>query len=136
MPIDNLAILNTIPTQLRLIRKARGLSQLDLMKKSGLSNSLISDIERGQSSPSLKSLLILCDALEIHLQDLLEHPESLIPRTNPDGSILICSNLFYKSQDNPLPDQLTLVYKINGDVLVDKINATYIMEENNHDESD
>lgn len=45
-----------IGKRLRQIRKANGLSQRELAKKSGVTNSNISMIEQGQVSPSIQSL--------------------------------------------------------------------------------
>jgi len=51
--------------QLRDLRKARRLSLKELAAKSGLSIGLLSQIERGTSSPSLRSLQALSGALNI-----------------------------------------------------------------------
>lgn len=55
---------------LRHIREARGLSLRELSQKSGLSASFIGQIERDETSPSVRSLKALTDALGIKLVDL------------------------------------------------------------------
>lgn len=51
--------------QLRDLRKARRLSLKELAERSGLSIGLLSQIERGASSPSLRSLQALSHALNV-----------------------------------------------------------------------
>ena len=56
-------------------RKEWGLTQGELPSKTRLSRPYISDVENGRYSPSLKSLKIIADALELTLSDLLEGVE-------------------------------------------------------------
>lgn len=51
--------------QLRTLRKAAKLSMTDLAKKSNLSVGMISQIERGVASPSIRSLRQISDALGV-----------------------------------------------------------------------
>lgn len=53
-------------------RKEWGLTQVELSSKTKLSRTYISDVENGRYSPSLKSLKIIADALELTLSELLE----------------------------------------------------------------
>jgi XRE family transcriptional regulator, regulator of sulfur utilization len=57
--------------RLRTIRQARGLSVRSLAQRTGFSASFLSQVELGQSSPSLASLQRIADALTIGLADLL-----------------------------------------------------------------
>jgi transcriptional regulator with XRE-family HTH domain len=57
--------------RLRAIRQARGLSVRSLAQRTGFSPSFLSQVELGQSSPSLASLQRIADALTISLADLL-----------------------------------------------------------------
>lgn len=60
--------------QLTNARKAEHLSQKELAKKSGLSESCISNIESGESSsPTLRSLIKYMTALEIELSINYKH---------------------------------------------------------------
>lgn len=61
-----------IGTQMRQRRRIKDLTLIELSKKSGLSVGLLSQIERGLSSPSLKSMTRICSALEIPLSWLFE----------------------------------------------------------------
>jgi transcriptional regulator with XRE-family HTH domain len=60
--------------QLRLRRKVRGLSLQDVAEKSGVSIGQLSQIERGLSSPSLKSLGAVCRALDMPMGWLFDGP--------------------------------------------------------------
>ena len=53
----------TVGRRLRLLRQKRGRSLQDLATATGLSIGLISQIERGLSSPSVKNLVALGEAL-------------------------------------------------------------------------
>lgn len=57
--------------KLRGLRAEKGMSQEDLAKLSGISESAIFRIEKGERSPRLGQLDALCDALEIDLYDFL-----------------------------------------------------------------
>ncbi len=59
--------------QIRALRKARGLSLQQLSAASGLSVGLISQIERGISSPSVRALRSLADALGVTVGWLFHH---------------------------------------------------------------
>ena len=61
-----------VGTRLRGFRKAAGLSINELGVKAGVSNGMISQIERGMTNPSLKTLERLHIALSVPLTSLLE----------------------------------------------------------------
>ena len=52
-------------------RLARKLTQEQLAEKAGVSKQFICNIERGRTVPSLKTILSLCDALDVTSNDLL-----------------------------------------------------------------
>ncbi|WP_374443782.1 cupin domain-containing protein [Stella sp.] len=52
-------------TQLRSLRKAKGLSLAQVGQSAGLSIGMVSQIERGLASPSIRSLRKLADALDV-----------------------------------------------------------------------
>lgn len=56
--------------KIKLVRKARGLTQETLSEKSGLSEKYISDTERGTRNISLESLEKIMKALEIEPHEL------------------------------------------------------------------
>lgn len=64
-----------IGERLRSLRAERNLTILDLAAKAGVSAGIISQIERGNSNPSMKTLQRLRAALGVNLWEFLERPE-------------------------------------------------------------
>jgi transcriptional regulator with XRE-family HTH domain len=71
---DATADADTIGRQLRLRRKVRGLSLQEVAERSGVSIGQLSQIERGLSAPSLRSLGAVCRALDMPLGWLFHGP--------------------------------------------------------------
>lgn len=46
-------------------REAKGLSQYQLAKQLGITQTFLSEIERGRKNPSLEQFFSICEALEI-----------------------------------------------------------------------
>lgn len=69
------AILNTLPSRLKEARKARGLSLDAVANLSGVSRSMVSQIERGESSPTIATLWNLTRALNVDFAGLLDQRE-------------------------------------------------------------
>jgi transcriptional regulator with XRE-family HTH domain len=65
-------ILARLPTRLKDTRRTRGLSLEALATLSGVSRSMISQIERGESSPTIATLWNLTRALQIDFGGLLD----------------------------------------------------------------
>jgi DNA-binding XRE family transcriptional regulator len=61
---------------LRVWRKHRGLKQLELAALSGVVNSQISNIERGERNASLETWRRLAKALQVDLDDIVPEIES------------------------------------------------------------
>lgn len=61
-----------LATSLRAARKARGLSLDAAAQLSGVSRSMVSQIERGESSPTVATLWALTQALQLDFAGLLE----------------------------------------------------------------
>ncbi|RVT86524.1 cupin domain-containing protein [Rhodobacteraceae bacterium CCMM004] len=62
-----------VGAHIRHLRQARSLSIKDMAEKSGLSIALISQIERGISSASVRVLAKLADGLDVAISDMFEH---------------------------------------------------------------
>ena len=58
--------------RLKKAREEARISQLELSYKSGVSQNMITYIETGKSSPTLSTLLKLCNALSINPSTLFE----------------------------------------------------------------
>lgn len=67
------AILSLLPARLKEARQAQGLSLDAVAKLSGVSRSMVSQIERGESSPTVATLWNLTQALQVDFAGLLEN---------------------------------------------------------------
>ncbi|RDB41827.1 cupin domain-containing protein [Halomonas sp. DQ26W] len=70
-----------VGTRLRELRKARKLSQRELAKRAGVTNSTISLIEQNSVSPSVSSLKKILDALPVSISAFFAGDEPAPPRT-------------------------------------------------------
>lgn len=66
------AILNLLPKRLKQARQTQGLSLDAVAKLSGVSRSMVSQIERGESSPTIATLWNLTRALQVDFAGLLD----------------------------------------------------------------
>jgi transcriptional regulator with XRE-family HTH domain len=73
----NNEILNLLPARLKEARRAQGLSLDAVAKLSGVSRSMVSQIERGESSPTIATLWNLTRALQVDFAGLLEDGEAI-----------------------------------------------------------
>ncbi len=65
-------ILSKLPAKLKLARQQKGLSLDVVAKLSGVSKSMLSQIERGTSNPTISTLWNLTQALQVDFAGLLE----------------------------------------------------------------
>lgn len=56
---------------LRARREALGLSMNVVAQRSGLSQQMVSYVERGMRNPTLETLLRICDVLDTPLEDVI-----------------------------------------------------------------
>jgi transcriptional regulator with XRE-family HTH domain len=57
---------------LRQLREAKGLSMNQVAERSGLSQQMVSYVERGMRNPTLETLLRMTDALEADLARVIQ----------------------------------------------------------------
>ncbi len=69
-------ILTRLPARLKEARRAKGLSLEAVANLSGVSRSMVSQIERGESSPTISTLWNLTRALQVDFAGLLEDGET------------------------------------------------------------
>lgn len=69
-------ILTKLPARLKDARRAQGLSLEAVAKLSGVSRSMVSQIERGESSPTIATLWNLTRALKVDFSGLLDGPQA------------------------------------------------------------
>lgn len=68
---------NDIGSRIRRRRKVRGLSLKEVAERAEVSIGLVSQIERGLTMPSVRSLGAICGALEMPVGWLFDHPAPL-----------------------------------------------------------
>ena len=64
-------ILLKLGNNLRQIRKSKNLSQEELANKADIQRSQVARIERGEINPTITTLVIIAEVLEIEVQSLL-----------------------------------------------------------------
>lgn len=96
MPISN----KTFSQNLARIRKDRGMSQLDLANKSGISRRMIGHYETHVSTPPLDKIQILADSLEITVSDLLGLEEKQSKRHEYNYDLRLLKKIKQLSQFN------------------------------------
>jgi transcriptional regulator with XRE-family HTH domain len=67
---DEVSADRSVGQKLRQLRKARGRSLKELSDEAGISTSFVSQIERGLSSPSVRTLVRLADVLGVSMGEL------------------------------------------------------------------
>jgi transcriptional regulator with XRE-family HTH domain len=68
--------------RLRHAREASRLSLAELAARSGVTKSFLSRVERDETSPSVASLLGICDALGLSMADLFQTPNTTLVRSS------------------------------------------------------
>jgi len=77
---DSATVLERIGRRLREVRQARGLSLAQVAETAGLTRGFLSQVELGDASPSVSSLVRLASALGIEVSELFERPVSPVVR--------------------------------------------------------
>lgn len=76
--VKNMNVDNNLGDIFRSIRLQKKLTQAELQRLSGVTQSTISDIEEGKRSPQLNTLEKLCDAMGIPVVELLSTKEKFL----------------------------------------------------------
>ncbi|MDX5356947.1 MAG: helix-turn-helix domain-containing protein [Rhodobacterales bacterium] len=82
LPNDRRAADPNVGSNLRKLRKAKGLSLQRLAEASGVSVGMISQVERGLANPSMRLLTALRRALNISMQELFGEDPIAAPETS------------------------------------------------------
>ncbi|CRI66916.1 Uncharacterized HTH-type transcriptional regulator y4dJ [Thiocapsa sp. KS1] len=69
---------NALARNLRLRRVSAGLSQDELAERTGLSQTWISRLELGSANPTVSTLTILAEGLQIGLHELFDEPPEAV----------------------------------------------------------
>ena len=91
-----------LASHLKNRRKQAGISQEELARQTGISSTLIRDIERKAANPTLSSLAKIADAFDISIAELLDFNNEL------KDSAKISSTLVKELRQLP-PDKLRLM---------------------------
>lgn len=76
-----------IGTKLRSARKLRGLTLDQVARSAGLTKGFVSRLERDDVSPSVASLVSVCDVLGLRVGDLFDPPRTAVIRKG-DGRLI------------------------------------------------
>ncbi len=86
--MTSIEIINKIGSKLQALRNAQGLTQEELADRAGLTKGFISQVERGLTSISVESLILLLNALDEDISDFFaETSEEDIVFTKKDRII-------------------------------------------------
>jgi transcriptional regulator with XRE-family HTH domain len=64
--------LEQLGEQMRLLREAKGWTQLDLSYETGIDPGYISKIERAKTEPGITMVIVIARALECKIDDLIK----------------------------------------------------------------
>ncbi len=67
--------LKNIGRNIRTIRKAKQIAQIELCVDVGIDRSYLSAIENGRRNPSIAVLYAIADAMEVDIVDILKEPQ-------------------------------------------------------------
>jgi transcriptional regulator with XRE-family HTH domain len=86
---------------IRQIRQAKGLSQGEMQKRTGILRSYLSRVENGHTVPSFATLQRLASAMEVALADFFPHVEGLPSNADPASPNLLQELKTYIPQLSP-----------------------------------
>ena len=72
-----------IGQRVRALRKAAGISQMELGEKAGLDHTYIGSVERGERNLSIEAIDKLAQGLDINIAELFRFSSKSLPVTNP-----------------------------------------------------
>ena len=75
---------NNVAVNLKRFRQYRGMSLDQMAERTGVSKSMLAQIERGQANPSIGVLSKITAGLQIEFEDLIQTPKVT---DSPEGSI-------------------------------------------------
>jgi transcriptional regulator with XRE-family HTH domain len=100
---------NGVGTRIRALREAMDLSLRDLAERSGVSAPMLSQVERGETSPTLQVATRIASGLELRLSQLLRLDEdgavTIVRRGERRGSPTGVPGHSYEILTPPLPGQ-------------------------------
>jgi len=70
--VKNKALIKAIGEKVQLLRKKKGFSQEQLAYEADIMLSQIGRIERGETNPTISTLAVLAEALQVQLTELVD----------------------------------------------------------------
>lgn len=77
--VDTRALMVTVGSQVRVLRKMRNLTLEETGRRSGISTGLLSQIERGRANPSFNALVQLAHVLDVPIGRLFHFADERLP---------------------------------------------------------
>lgn len=74
-----------LATNVRHLRETHGLSLSEMGERSGIAKATLFKVERGQTNPTLETLLAIARTFDVHVADLMTQPERAPVEVVPDG---------------------------------------------------
>jgi transcriptional regulator with XRE-family HTH domain len=68
-------LLSALSAVLKMAREERGMSQMEVARRSGLHRTYVCEVERGTRKPSLHSVIQIAAALDVPVSDLVKRAE-------------------------------------------------------------
>ncbi|MBF4458993.1 MULTISPECIES: helix-turn-helix domain-containing protein [unclassified Pseudoclavibacter] len=90
--------------RLRSVRQLRQMTIEQLASATGLSKSFLSRVERDQTSPSVSTLVLLCDVLNIEVGELFSAPDAQLVRFDDAPQINLGGTNVYERLLSPRND--------------------------------
>lgn len=87
--------------QIRTIRKARGLTQIELAERANMNVTYVGDVERAKENISINKLILLAGALEVPLSELIK-PVDGSNLSSKDKSMLLIQEKLYQLDESSL----------------------------------
>jgi transcriptional regulator with XRE-family HTH domain len=70
--VKNKALIKSLGERIRKVRNEKGISQEELANEADIPLSQIGRIERGETNPTISSLFVISQALDIELKNLVD----------------------------------------------------------------
>lgn len=119
------------PEELRLLRLKAGLTQSEVAKRAGVSQSLIARIESGKVNPRVSTLLRIYRALESYLEDELtacDIMSSPVVYVTPDTELVEATRIMWERGFSQLPVIKPETRENVGTLFDDDVLSAFIRE--------
>lgn len=87
--------------QIKSLRKAKGLTQIELAERANMNSTYVGDVERANENISINKLILLADALEVPLSELIK-PLDGSNFSSKDLHVQTIQNNLYKLDEQSL----------------------------------